>query len=57
MLLSVYLNRISAFLPNFLIGNDDEKTCSGSCYQYIGGKEGSCKWDYTTHSCGCQVTQ
>lgn len=43
--------------PNVCHSKTTDETCSGSCYQYTGGKAGSCKWDYTTHSCGCQVTQ
>ena len=43
--------------PNVCHSKSTDDTCSGSCYQYVGGKQGSCTWDYITHSCGCVVVQ
>lgn len=43
--------------PNVCHSKSTDETCSGSCYQYVGGKEGSCYWYYEQHYCQCVVAQ
>lgn len=43
--------------PNVCHSKTTDDTCSGNCYQYVGGKEGYCNWDYKDHSCQCVVAQ
>lgn len=43
--------------PNVCHAKSTDASCSGTCYQYVGGKEGSCYWNFSSHSCLCQVSQ
>lgn len=43
--------------PNVCHSKSTDDTCSGSCYQYTGGKQGYCEWSFSSHSCSCHVSQ
>lgn len=43
--------------PNVCHSKTTDSTCSGECYQYVGGPEGFCYWNYVSHSCGCTTNQ
>lgn len=43
--------------PNVCHSKSTDDTCSGKCYQYEGGPEGNCYWNFQIHNCYCSVAQ